>query len=91
MPAQEMTDTVEPVRDFVKKFITEELLKGQEEVEDDTPLIEWGILDSLSVARLGGSIEKHFDVVILGETPIAEKFRTVDTICAFVSELRVAR
>lgn len=83
----EETDTYEAV----KGFIEEKLLKGQEEVDSDTPLLEWGILDSLSVARLGGFIERHFDVVMPGGSATREKFHTLDTICEFIAELRTRK
>ncbi|MFD7027566.1 acyl carrier protein [Streptomyces sp. NPDC059917] len=91
MSQRETADTIEFTKEFVTRFIEDEVLKGQGEVEGDTPLIEWGILDSLSVARLGGRLEKEFGVVILGDTSLGEKFRTVDAICAFVTEMRSAR
>ncbi|MFF9351730.1 acyl carrier protein [Streptomyces sp. NPDC014734] len=72
----------------VKAFIEGEILKGQGEVDPDTPLLEWGILDSLSVARLGSFIEKRFDVIIPGGSAIGEKFHSLDSVCAFVFELR---
>ncbi|MFF7633327.1 acyl carrier protein [Kitasatospora sp. NPDC008050] len=74
--------------DAVKGFIEEAVLKGQGEVEADTPLLEWGILDSLSVARLGSFIEKRFDVVVPGGSAIGEKFHSLDSVCAFIAELR---
>ncbi|KWT56935.1 hypothetical protein ADL21_37255 [Streptomyces albus subsp. albus] len=76
--------------DAVKGFIEENILKGQGAVEGDTPLLEWGILDSLSVARLGAFIEKRYGVVMPGDTPLAEKFHSLDSVVAFVGELRAA-
>ncbi|MFE2296388.1 acyl carrier protein [Streptomyces sp. NPDC059452] len=75
----------------VKSFIEEAILKGQGEVESDTPLLEWGILDSLSVARLGNFIEKRFGVVLPGSSAIGERFHSLDTVCEFVAELRAAQ
>ncbi|MGY0057911.1 acyl carrier protein [Streptomyces sp. LZ34] len=77
--------------DAVKGFIEEKVLKGQGVVDPDTPLLEWGILDSLSVARLGSFIEKRFDVILPGSSAIAEKFHTLDSVCEFVAELRAQR
>ncbi|MFD7662147.1 acyl carrier protein [Streptomyces sp. NPDC059788] len=76
--------------DAVKGFIEEHVLKGQGEVEADTPLLEWGILDSLSVARLGAFVEKRFGVELPGDTPLAEKFHSLDSVVTFVGELRAA-
>ncbi|QTD96738.1 acyl carrier protein [Streptomyces cyanogenus] len=72
----------------VKLFIEERVLKGQGEVDADTPLLEWGILDSLSVARLGGFIERRFDVVLPGGSDIGEKFHSLSSVCEFIAELR---
>lgn len=77
--------------DAVKGFIEQQVLKGQGEVDPDTPLLEWGILDSLSVARLGSFIEKRFDVVVPGGSAIGEKFHSLATVCEFVAELRAQR
>ncbi|SER75715.1 Acyl carrier protein [Streptomyces qinglanensis] len=79
------------VFEAVKGYVEDSVLKGQGEVEGDTPLLEWGILDSLSVARLGNFVEKRFEVVLPTGSAVGERFHSLDSICAFVTELRAGR
>jgi clorobiocin biosynthesis protein CloN5 len=54
-------DTYERLRDFVAK----ELLNGDaRELDAETPLLAWGILDSMSLIRLTDFIEEELKVQI---------------------------
>ncbi len=79
------------VFEAVKGYVEDSVLKGQGEVEGDTPLLEWGILDSLSVARLGNFVEKRFEVILPTGSAVGERFHSLDSICEFVTELRAGR
>jgi acyl carrier protein len=45
-------------------YVVERHLDGRAEVDADTPLLEWGILDSFSIAELLLFIEQNFGVAV---------------------------
>lgn len=45
-------------------YVVANHLDGRAELDADTPLLEWGILDSFSVAELLNFIEQHFGVTV---------------------------
>ena len=48
----------------IKAYIMDEFLRGEDpdELEDTTPLITGGILDSISTVKLVAFLEEHFGV-----------------------------
>ena len=76
-------DTVMPE---VLDFIRERFLDGDPrgELTEDTPLLEWGILNSLNTAVLIGWIRDHFGREIPIEKVNAATFRTVRDLSAAV-------
>ena len=56
--------TKDEIKPVVKKFILEEFLQGagEDEVDDSTPLMSGGILDSISTTRLVAFLEEEFGV-----------------------------
>ena len=75
------------MKDLLRSHIVRELMSGQERpgLENDTPLLKSGILDSLSLLKLVLFIEKNFSVRVEPEELIPENFASVDAICNFVS------
>lgn len=51
---------------------------------NETPLLETGILDSLSLLRLVVFIQERFDTVVDDLDLVSEHFATVDSICAYL-------
>ena len=60
------------------------------ELTEDTPLLEWGILNSLNTAVLIGWIREHFGREIPIEKVNAATFRTVRSLSEAVSARRVS-
>jgi len=56
--------TKEEIKPVVKKYLLEEFLPGagEDELDDDTPLMSGGILDSISTTRLVAYLEEEFGV-----------------------------
>jgi acyl carrier protein len=56
--------TKDEIRPIVKQYLLEEFLPGadESELEDTTPLLSGGILDSISTTRLVAFLEEKFDV-----------------------------
>ncbi|MEU8686184.1 acyl carrier protein [Streptomyces sp. NPDC048611] len=72
----------------IKAFIEDKGLKGQGTIEADTPLLAWGILDSLTLARLTTHLEAEYGLTIPSGTNLGVRFKTLQDICDFVDELR---
>lgn len=79
---------VETVRPEILEFIRREFLDGDPrgELTEETPLLEWGILNSFNTAVLIGWVREHFDREIPIEKVTSATFRTVtslsDAICS---------
>lgn len=75
---------------LIKDYIARELLADRPglRLENDTPLIQQGIVDSLGVFLLAGFIEERFDVKIEEEDVLLENFATVDRITDLVFRKR---
>lgn len=72
----------------IRIYLVEQILDSpQEAIEVDTPLLEWGILNSLSTVRLVGFIREHFELEIPIEEMVGENFRNIDTISALACRL----
>jgi acyl carrier protein len=55
--------TRDELTDEVRRFIGDELLGGEHNgLDESTPLLEWGVLDSLSVAQLLSFAEERYAV-----------------------------
>ena len=65
-------------------YISRELVSKPEllPLKNDTPLLETGILDSLSMLVL--FLEQHFGIVVDAEELIPEHFQTIDAICTYL-------
>lgn len=71
----------------LRAFIAEEILHDEtSEIDDTTPLIEEGLLDSFSVMNLLCFIESELGVEIALETVPIERFKNLDSLADFVLE-----
>ncbi len=69
----------------INDYISRELIQDPAllPLADETPLLDSGILDSLSLLRLVVFLEERFGVTI-GDTVLPENFASVNTICAYL-------
>lgn len=68
------------MKEQIKSFIVENFLFGERGLEDDEPLFESGIIDSLGLIKLIAFVEKNFNISIdMGEIMI-ENFNTLNDI-----------
>jgi acyl carrier protein len=74
------------IESVISDYIRRELSKEPRLVtlERDTPLLESGIIDSLSLLKLVLFLEKQFGIAVKGQELVPENFATVDAICGFV-------
>ena len=59
-----MTENVDSIKSSLKEYILSEFLPGEdpEALEDDTPLITGGIMDSIATVKFSLFVEEKFGV-----------------------------
>lgn len=85
MPA---TDREVVLKDLIQ-YIQEHMLNGDESTRltAQTPLLEWGILNSVGTARLVGYIRNQFGVRVPPGQMVRRNFQNIDCIADLVSSL----
>ena len=58
--------------------------KPESSLKHDTPLLESGILDSLSLLKLVLFLEKQFGVSVPAEELVPDNFKTIDAMCVYL-------
>jgi acyl carrier protein len=79
-----MDDLKSRLREFIMSEVAPEL--GLTQIDDDEPLIESGIVDSLGVLRIMGFLDEAFDIDLSSGEVRLENFKDLRTICAMVQE-----
>jgi acyl carrier protein len=74
------------VETVINDYISQELVRDLAllPVTDDTPLLESGILDSLSLLQLVVFLEERFGITVGDADLLPQNFETVNTICAYL-------
>jgi acyl carrier protein len=72
--------------DIIREFITREILHGARKIplNDQDPLIESGIIDSLGVMTLLAFLEERFSIQIPSEDLMPENFSSISTIATLI-------
>ena len=70
----------------ILEFITNDLLRGEEEIETDTPLLALGIIDSLSMVSILSFIQRHFHVDIPNDSITVDNFEDVTAIAKIIRQ-----
>lgn len=81
----------EEIKGTVKTYILDQFLPGEDpdELEDDTPLITGGILDSISTVKLVSFLESQFGVQFQAYEMNANYLDTLSTIVSTVETKQV--
>ncbi|MBL1102483.1 acyl carrier protein [Streptomyces coffeae] len=84
--------TESEIRESISAYIRERFLGGDHkgELEETSPLLEWGVLNSLNTAQLIGHIRVAVGVKIPAMEVNPENFRDVRSITALVTRQRTA-
>lgn len=70
----------------IKRYILDNILGEEIEIDNDTSLFDEGIVDSMGQVKLIAFLEKHFNIVIEpGEISI-ENFDTINQIAALLEQ-----
>ena len=69
----------------VRQYIVTEILEDDDEgLNGQTPLLQWGILNSMEMTRLLGFIDQQFQIRIAPSDISPARFKNIDEIAAFV-------
>jgi len=74
------------VETVINEYISRELVQDPAllPLADDIPLLESGILDSLTLLRLVVFLEERFGITMGDADLLPENFASVNTICAYL-------
>lgn len=79
------------ILEILRKWIVEQVLDASVgTIEPDAPLLEWGVLNSLSTNRLVGFIRDQFGIDVPPESLVGANFKDLNSITALVVRLRAA-
>ena len=76
------------LKDRLKQFIITEVNpeRNLEGLEDDEPLLESGIIDSLGVLKILAFLDEEFGIDLSADQIKVEKFKNIRSICALVGQ-----
>jgi acyl carrier protein len=73
----------------IKNFIRTELIYDDErDFDENTNLIERGIVDSMSLVRLISFLEENYEIQVQDEDIVPEHFSSLNKISSFITERR---
>lgn len=83
----------EVVLENLTRYILEHMLNGDESVQltAETPLLEWGILNSVGTTRLVAYIRNEFGVRVPPGQMVRHNFQNINCIANLVDSLNVAK
>jgi acyl carrier protein len=81
---------VDDIKDNIRNYILKEILETDldEPLENNTPLIDGGILDSISVASLMSFLEDQYQIVVEADDLSDGSMNTIDSIASMVKSKR---
>ncbi len=84
--------TEEEIKPIVKQYLLEEFLQGadEDELDDSTPLMSGGILDSISTTRLVAFLEEKFGVAFEAHEMGVDFLDSIGSIAELVAEKQAA-
>ena len=81
----------EDLKDLIIDYVKREYLEegAEEEINENTPLISSGIVDSFSMVSLKTFLEKKFNIKIPDDKATPEAFDTVNSMLNLLKEYNV--
>lgn len=73
---------------ILSKYIANDVLDGKDiGLEPSTPLLEWGVLNSLEIVKLVTFMSREFGVSVPGDKVTATYFKDLQALADLVVEL----
>jgi acyl carrier protein len=80
--------TTQHIQDRIRHFIARELLEGNDEgLDEATPLLELGVVDSMGIVELTTFIEAELGTAVPPEELSAENFSSIGALSQMVARL----
>ena len=79
-----MSEFKAKIKEFIMTEVNPDLNLSQ--LDDDEPLIESGIIDSLGVLKILAFMDEAFEVDLASDQIKLENFKNVSSICALVEK-----
>jgi acyl carrier protein len=81
--------TRDEVEGELKAFIVREFLDGNAKgIDSETPLLEWGVIDSMVMANVLAFIERRFGIEVPPHFITAQHFQSLSTISTMLLSYR---
>lgn len=78
----------EDIYPVLREYVARVLLHGEDNgLAADTPLLEWGVIDSLSLAELLTFIEQRFSIQVAEEEVTPEHFQSLGALSELLARL----
>lgn len=76
------------IMENLKDYIANQVLDGQDVgLESTTPLLEWGVINSMEIVRLVTYVQTRFGVGIPDDKIVADYFKDLSSLTNLVLEL----
>ncbi len=87
-----MSAALQELKNTVKEFVLREFLPGEDPglLDDSTPLISGGILDSLAMVKFVAFLEERYGIELKPHEITPDRFDTIPQISAVVERKRHA-
>ncbi|MFG3119594.1 acyl carrier protein [Streptomyces sp. NPDC048197] len=80
--------TKDEAADVVRDYLQSQVLGSrEEEIALDAPLLEWGILTSLTTVQLIGHLQTAHGISIPHDQVVGSNFATINSIATLLAEL----
>jgi acyl carrier protein len=81
-------NTIEEINKVIKAFVLEQYMFGynEDELGNDSSLLELGVLDSTGIIEMVAFIEHRFKIPVLDEEITPENFDSINYISSFVNK-----
>jgi acyl carrier protein len=85
-----MTENVESIKSTLKEYVLSEFLPGEDpdDLEDDTPLITGGIMDSIATVKFSLFVEEKFGVELQAHELSADYIDTLSAMAGLIDSKR---
>ena len=77
---------IEPIRDYIVRHH----LDGKSDLDRDTPLLEWGVIDSFALTDVLAFVEDEFQLMVPAEEMTPENLRDLEAIGTLLARLQPA-
>jgi 2-hydroxymuconate-semialdehyde hydrolase len=80
--------TRDEMLDDLKQFVGHELLEGRDAgLDEHTPLLQWGVIDSLSVAELVTFTRERFDIEVPQSEVTPDNLKDLDAYVGMLERI----